>query len=155
MRASVPLASVCLTLLWGVCGAQINNLSGTWNLNVEKSTWGAATKPVSVIIVISHNEPNLEYHGTVIYANEDAREFSYSGAINDKSYAMSRSFGDGSLTMHRVDPWTIDSVFRTEDGANIETARTTVSRDGKTLTRRLRLQSPDGAKTWTEIYDRR
>jgi len=155
MRLLVKLASLSLTLLWGVCEAQSNNLSGSWHLNVDKSTWGTATRPQSVIVVIEHNEPNLQYRGTVTYANEDARDFGFSGAVDGKGYAMSRSYGEGTITLRRMDPWTIESVFKTEDGGSIETARTAISRDGKTLTRRLRLQSPEGVKTWTEIYERR
>lgn len=148
-------APVCLTLLLGVCAAQPGNLTGNWHLNVNKSHWGSTPKPHSVVLVIDHKEPSLEYHGTVVYANEDAREFGFFGAFDGRSYAMTRSFGSGSITLKRIDGQTFDSVFRTEDGRSVEKTRTILSRDGKTLTRQIRVESADGSKNWTEIYDRR
>ncbi len=68
---------------------------------------------------------------------------------------MSRSFGEGEITLVRVNDRTVDSTFRTYDGNYIETARTTISRDGRTLERQLKLVSPEGTRKWTEIYERR
>lgn len=148
------LAGFGALLLAAVCLAQPASLTGSWQLNVEKSRWGAVNKPVSVMLVIQHQEPALNYHGSVLYANEDHREFGFSGAVDGKPYPMSRSFGEGMITLTRLDRWTIDSVFRTHDGNYIETARTTVGRDGRTMQRSLKLVSPEGTKKWTEIYEK-
>lgn len=142
-------------LLGVLCAAQPANLSGNWQLNVSRSKWGNLNKPVSVVLTIEHQEPNLSYHGFVLYANEDQRDFGFSGAIDGKPYAMSRSFGEGEIVLVRVNDRTIESTFRTADGNYVETARTTVSRDGLTLQRQLKLVSPEGTKKWTEIYERR
>lgn len=75
--------------------------------------------------------------------------------MDGTSNAMSRSFGDGLITPRRIDAWTVESTFRTSGGLHVETARTTVARSGRTLTRRLRLQAPDGRKSWTEVYEKR
>jgi len=155
MRLSMRLASASLALIWGVCGAQPVNFSGTWHLNVDKSKWGTASKPHSVVLTVEHNEPGLHYHGAVVYANEDQREFAFSGAFDGKPYPMSRSFGDGNITLTRLDPWTFESVFKSDDGSTVEASRTTVSRDGRTLTRLLRVTSPAGVKKWTEVYEKR
>jgi len=141
--------------LGALLAAQPANLSGNWHLNVARSKWDNVNKPVSVLLVIEHQEPKLSYHGTVLYANEDQREFGFSGAIDGKPYPMTRSFGQGETVLVRVNDRTIDSTFRTHDGNYIETARTTVSRDGRTLERQLKLVSPEGTKKWTEIYERR
>lgn len=146
---------VCLTLLSGVCAAQPGNLTGSWHLNVAKSHWGSTPKPHSVVLTIDHKEPSIQYQGSVIYANEDAREFGFYGAFDGKSYAMTRSFGSGSIVLKRIDGLTFDSVFTTEDGRSVEKTRTTLSRDGKILTREIRVQSPDGNRNWTEVYDRK
>lgn len=153
MRMRAALCSAMFFL--GGLAAQPVNLSGNWQLNVERSKWGNVNRPVSVMLTIEHQEPKLSYHGSVLYANEDHREFGFSGAIDGKPYPMSRSFGEGEITLVRVNDRTIDSTFRTYDGNYIETARTTVSRDGKTLERQLKLVSPEGTKRWTEIYERR
>lgn len=155
MQPAFNGAAVLLALSWGVYGAQPAPLTGNWHLNVDKSRWGAMAKPQTVSLTIEHNEPNLHYHGAVTYANEEERGFGFSGAFDGKPYPMSRSFGDGEITLKRVDGFTFESVFRTADGKSVESARTTISRDGKTLTRVLKLTSPDGNKNWTEVYEKR
>jgi hypothetical protein len=66
-----------------------------------------------------------------------------------------RNLRNGRSVIVRINDRTIESTFRTADGNYIETARTTVSRDGRTLERQLKLVSPEGTKKWTEIYERR
>ncbi|MGQ9917507.1 MAG: hypothetical protein ACUVS7_08830 [Bryobacteraceae bacterium] len=154
MRTPASVLSAAF-LLGALCAAQPANLSGNWQLNVDRSKWGTVNKPVSVVLTIEHQEPKLSYHGSVLYANEDQRDFGFSGAIDGKPYPMSRSFGNGEIVLVRVNDRTIESTFRTADGNYVETARTTVSRDGLTLERRLKLVSPEGTKKWTEIYERR
>lgn len=154
MRLWLSLTAVLVTVA-GAAVAQTQDLTGSWHLNVEKSRWGSMAKPLSVVLTIEHKEPRLDYHGVVQYASEDTRGFDFSGAVDGTAYAMSRSFGDGMITLRRIDAWTFESVFRTTDGRFVETAQTTIARSGRTLTRRLRLQAPDGRKNWTEHYDRR
>lgn len=146
---------IATLILGALCAAQPANLSGNWQLNVDRSKWGNMNRPVSVILTIVHQEPSLSYHGSVQYANEDVRDFGFSGAIDGKPYPMSRSYGDGEIVIIRIDGRTIESTFRTADGNTIETARTIVSRDGRTMERRLRLTTPEGTRRWTEIYERK
>jgi hypothetical protein len=150
MKAGVWLIGAAI-----LTAGQLGNLTGTWHLNVEKSQWGTANKPHSVVLMVEHREPVLRYRGTVVYVNEESRDFSFDGAVDGKSYAMVRSYGPGTITLKRVDVFTIESVFKTEDGSTMETARTVVSTDGKTMTRKYRASGPDGTKTWTEVYDKR
>jgi hypothetical protein len=149
---SLPVVLAAASLL---ASAQPADLTGSWHLNIEKSRWGSVSKPLSVVLTIEHREPRLDYHGMVLYASEDTREFAFSGAVDGSAHAMSRSFGDGTITLRRIDAWTVESVFRSHDGLFVETAQTTIARSGRTLTRRLRLQTPEGRKSWTEQYDRR
>jgi hypothetical protein len=131
------------------------DLTGDWHLNVAKSRWGSMNKPHSVVVRIEHKEPAFSYYGEIQYANEDTRSFAFDGAIDGKSYPVTRSYGPGTMVLKRLETYSIESVYRSDSGLYTETTRTSVSRDGKLLTRRLRLQSPDGVKTWTEIYERR
>jgi hypothetical protein len=144
-----------LSVALGVCAGQTANFTGSWYLNVEKSHWGSKPKPLSVALVIEHKDPVLQYHGTVTHVNEDTRDFAFSGAIDGKEYPMVSSLGPGIAILHRVDANTFESAFRNGDGTRLETARTSLSRDGKSLTRQIRQQTPEGTRTWTEIYERR
>lgn len=160
MRISAPfisfwVAPALLIMAGSLCAAQTPALSGNWHINVSKSKWGSTTKPVSVVVVIDHRDPEIHYHGAVTYANEDTREFGFTGAFDGKPYRMSRSFGEGMITLRRLDALTFESTFRTDDGQYTEEARTMLSRDGRTLTRKLTVRSPEGVRSWTELYEKR
>jgi hypothetical protein len=107
------------------------------------------------VIAIEHREPVIEYQGTVTYTNEETRAFGFSGAFDGKPYRMTRSYGDGEIRLRRVDGLTFDSAFQSDDGNYTEAARTSLSRDGKLLTRKLTVKTPDGKKSWTETYEKR
>ena len=137
-----------------VNGGSPADVTGSWRLNLDRSVWGSRPKPVSVTLHIQHSEPALSYTGVVIYSGEDMRPFSFTGAIDGKQYAMDRSLGPGTAVFRRINPFTFECVFRATVDGSVETTRTTISADGKRLTRRVHLQSPDGTSTSTEIYDR-
>lgn len=155
MRFPVLLPTLVVVALSGMAAAAPADLSGSWHLNLAKSRWGTVNKPLSVVIRIDHHDPQIHYYGTVQYANEDVRDFAFSGALDGKPYSVSRSFGDGTITLRRIDSWTVESTIRSNDGQYTETAQTTVTRDGRTLVRRMSVRGPDGRKAWTETYDRR
>ena len=138
-----------------MCAGQTANFSGSWHLNVEKSHWGSKPKPFSVVLVIEHKNPVLQYRGTVTHVNEDTRDFTFSGAIDGKEYPMISSIGPGIVVLRRVDANTFESAFRNADGTRLETATTSLSRDGRSLTRKISQKTPEFARTWTEIYERR
>lgn len=131
------------------------NLSGTWHLNTHRSDWGALPKPVSVVLQIDQTDSALTYSGVVIYSGEEARPFSFTGAIDGREYQMTRSFGTGRVGLRRIDASTIESVFRTEDGSSVETCRITLAEHGRTLIRRIHTRSPAGVFNLVEVYDRR
>jgi hypothetical protein len=143
-----------LSFALGVCTGQTADMTGTWQLNLEKSAWGSRPKPISVTLHIEHKEPALKYSGTVMYAGEETRPFSFNGGIDGREYHMDRSFGTGTVVLHRVDPYSFESVFRTKDGSSVETTRTSIAQNRRTLTRRIRLQTAAGTTTSTEVYDR-
>ena len=154
MSARSWLVPAFLSVALGVCAGQPANLTGHWHLNVEKSHWGSKPKPQSVTLFIEHNEPMLRYRGTVTHTNEDTRDFTFEGTIDGRPYSMMGSGGMGTVVLRRVDLNTFESVFRNADGSYIETARNSLSRDGRLLTRQIRLRTPEGTETWTEVYER-
>ena len=155
MRTRSWFVPAFLSVALGVCAGQTANFSGSWHLNVEKSHWGSKPKPFSVVLVIEHKNPVLQYRGTVTHVNEDTRDFTFSGAIDGKEYPMISSIGPGIVVLRRVDANTFESAFRNADGTRLETATTSLSRDGRSLTRKISQKTPEFARTWTEIYERR
>ncbi len=154
---SLPISTVLLAsaaLSFYAMAGEIPSLSGAWTLNVEKSRWGDKPKPKSVVVYIEHNEPALKYKGTVVDATGESRDFSLEGVIDGKPYPVVASYGEGSVVIRRVNETTIQSEFRTHDGRYVETTRTRISGDGRTLTRRIRLRGPEGSRSWTEVYEK-
>jgi hypothetical protein len=148
----------CLVLLLAALVAHLRaaDISGSWQLNVDQSRWGNRPKPQSATLNIEHQEPAIKYSGRVMNpTGEDGRDYTFSGAIDGKPYPATSAYGPGKLTIKRVDDSTTTSQFQSDDGKYTETARTSISRDGKRLTRRMTAQGPQGRSTWTEVYDRR
>lgn len=132
------------------------NLSGTWILDANQSKWGNHQRPTSIVITIVHQEPKLKYSGQEIKPGEEQpQEFSFDGAIDGKSYPVRGAGEAGSIYYKRVDDRTIDSVFTSNDHTEVDQARTTVSADGKRLTREVKAKVPGGEESWTEVYVRR
>jgi hypothetical protein len=147
-RFAVPLL---LTVpLWAA-----ESLSGTWVLDVEKSRWNQARKPISLVLTVEHNEPELKYSGRILYVDEESRPFSFQGAVDGKEYRMNRSFGPGNVVLERENARTFRSTYRSDCGRYTESARTSLSSDGKWLTREIRLETPAGRYNWTEVYERK
>lgn len=152
--------ALLLAAAWQLTAAQVPDLSGTWQLNVAKSHWAKHPKPASGMIKIEHHEPELKYSGTVIFptgvtGGEHARTFAFQGAIDGKEYPVTGTLGEGRMEFHRVNPAVVTSRFESNDGGLMQTARTTLSADGRTLVRDIHAKGPQGDESWTEVYDRR
>jgi hypothetical protein len=144
-------------LLWAAtpCQAAPADLSGSWRLNVKKSTWSSVRRPSLVVLDIRHHEPSIEYSGVVDHAEEETRYFTFAGSIDGKPYPGTRSYGPGTMTLERMSDEVIVSTFRSEDGKYVETTEIRVARDRRTLTQRIRVTSPQGRRSWVEVYERR
>ncbi|HWR51535.1 MAG TPA: hypothetical protein VN428_10535 [Bryobacteraceae bacterium] len=134
----------------GLAVAAPINLTGTWKLNVNDSSWGKKERPTSVILTIDHHEPKLRISGTVAEANDSGNHFAFDGAIDGKSYESNA----GQTFYKRIDDRTVESSFRSKDGRYTEKATTKISRDGRRLTREIEVTRPDGRLKWTEVYDK-
>ena len=157
MPTRLALSGLCLACAAILsAGSPVANLSGTWVLDANQSKWSDHQRPTSVVITIAHQEPTLKYTGEEIKPGEEqAREFSFDGAIDAKSYPVRGPGQEGSMYYKRVDGRTIDSVFTSNDHTVVEQARTSISADGKRLTRELKLREPGRTESWTEVYVRK
>ena len=138
--------------------AQVPDLSGTWRLNVEKSTWGKHPKPTGGSVTIEHHEPAFKYSGLVEIQKDpetpSGTSFWFDGAIDGKPYPIKGAAGAGNMTIRRVNPTTTISEWKSTDGSLVETARMTISRDGKQLTREIKAHAAGKDLSWTDVYDR-
>lgn len=131
------------------------HLAGTWEMDVQKSVWGEMQKPESVVLEILRNGSEIRYSGLVTYQNRDTRPFAYEGAIDGRDYPVVRSYGSGKLVMTRKSATTLQTVYTSDNGVYVETARMVLSADGKHMTRYMSLKYPLGLRSWVEVYNRR
>ena len=152
MKAFLSLL-LCVSL---VSAADVANMTGAWKLNVQKSKFDKNAAPLNVLLKIEHAEPSLKYLGTVTGSQEAHPDtFEFSGAIDEKIYPVKETPDTGRTikfkrkTANSVESWS-------SDRNNIEEyAVTTISGDGKTLTRTMNVKHKDGTRrTWTEHYDK-
>lgn len=130
------------------------DLSGSWMLDVKHSKWNRKARPNKVTLQIEHTEPKLKYSGTVVDAKDVESTFSFDGAIDGKAYPLQDGGGNQMVTFKRLSPTTITSTITSADGKTEETAVTTMSKDGKSIVRKMTLKGPEGTQTWTEVYQK-
>lgn len=53
-QALLVLATLCVGC------APVQDMSGTWKLNAEKSDWRGVRRPLSVVVTVEHREPILK-----------------------------------------------------------------------------------------------
>jgi len=149
------MAAPVLLAAWLAAGPA--DFSGNWHLNVQKSSWGKRARPVAVEISIEHRDPAFRYSGTVAQDTEGKTvPFSYEGAIDGKPHPVQGgNTGGGTISYKRLSARALESEARSADGGIVERAVTSLSADGKTMTRRVRLKAPGGASAWTEVYDKK
>jgi hypothetical protein len=150
--------NVALSLVMCVAvasAADVANMSGVWKLNVKKSKYQKDAAPLGVELKIQHVDPSLKYTGTVQRNQESSPDtFAFDGAIDEKIYPVKENDKAGrTIKFARKSPHTIESW--SSDATMEEHALTTLSSNGKTLTRKMHLKEKGGkTRDWTEVYDK-
>ena len=131
------------------------NMSGHWVLNVKESTWGKKKAPQNITVDIQHQDPKLKYTGELTPTLEGQRTtFTFDGAIDGKEYTLAEDNVQRKVKIERQNDLSVKTTATSMDGKSVETSTTSISRDGKRLTRRITLKAPEGTVTWTEVYDK-
>jgi hypothetical protein len=125
------------------------NLSGTWELNTQKSDLGGA--PITKLVAqVEYKDPVLKYTVTGKAGGEDFTEtetlFTDGRPTTDSRGAQIKAHWEGTTLM-------IEAAG--DQGGALDMARITLSRDGKTMTRDYERKSPDDPQKRHEIYDKR
>jgi hypothetical protein len=136
--------------------AEVASMTGTWALNVKRSDWGKKPSPARVDLVIEHNEPAFKYRGTSQPPDERGPStFEFTGKIDSKEYPVKEGATERKARFKRLSDHVVEGVYLGPDGKTAEVTKTTVSRDGKTLEREVRIELPDGTTSrWKEIYEK-
>ncbi|HET8550565.1 MAG TPA: hypothetical protein VFL57_21285 [Bryobacteraceae bacterium] len=153
-KSTILATLVCVFAPAGLLAAPAN-MSGHWVLNIKESKWGKKKAPQNIVIDIQHQDPRLKYTGELTSTLEgQATTFSFDGAIDGQEYTLTEDQVQRKLKVERQNDFTIRTTATSMDGKSVETAATSLSRDGRRLTRRITLRSPEGEATWVEVYDK-
>jgi hypothetical protein len=158
-RTAPGVAAVCLLLLLaascspGARTQEARDISGTWLLNHEQSTFRRKDPPSRVQLTIEHVEPRLSYSGFVGGEQGGGMPFAADIIINGEPQVINQETGV-TMSAKRTGPGTIVTVQRSADGRYEETARNVLSDDGRKLTRHIAVVEPQRRTAWTEVYDK-
>lgn len=158
--AAVARVGVCLLLVMAASAfaADANpskSAVGNWILNPTKSHFQNMVAPKMARLRVSKDdEAGLKWSLTGADADGKGYHEEYEGptdgtyhpikgAQNPKTVAYTRA---GSITN-----W----VVKDETGATIETGSSSISPDGRTLTLKGTMRTPQGESQFTSVYDRR
>jgi hypothetical protein len=156
-RPARGVAAVCLLLFLaascspGARNQEARDMSGTWLLNHEESTFRRKDPPNRVQLQIEHVEPRLRYHGFVGGEQGGGMPFAADIIINGEPQVINEETGV-TMSAKRTGPGTIVTVQKSADGRYEETARNVLAEDGRRLTRHIAVIEPQRRTAWTEVY---
>ena len=157
MKLATHLALALAFTVSTATAADVANMSGDWKLNVSKSKFDKNAAPLNVLIKVQHQEPALKYSGTVVGSQEAHPDtFEFDGAIDEKIYPVKENTKTGrTIKFKRVNDRTVESWSSDTTGME-EYAKTSISSDGKTMTREMTVKDKNSQtkRTWTEFYDK-
>lgn len=119
---------------------------GTWRLNASKSTFtaGPAIKSQTRTYSQTGQRISLVMKSTNADGKETTSETTYQ--LDGKDYPVIGSPDFDSLSAQQVDPQTAKFTLK-RGGKAVGTTTRTVSKDGKTLTTKMKLTSAGGGET--------
>ena len=132
-----------------------DNSIGTWKLNVAKSKYTPAPFPFkSLTTVREASDGGVKVTRTGVQADGTPFNSTYTAKFDGKPYPVTGAPWD-SIAIKQIDADTFTAVTKKSGGKYHATSRTTVSKDGKTLTTVNKGVNADGAATSaTLVYDK-
>jgi len=110
-----------------------NLLLGTWQLNLEKSTFSPGPAPRGQLRIYARDGDGERLTAKGVDANGEPVLVQYRARYDGKDYAMTGSSNGDTITLRRIDDHTTESTQK-KAGVVAITSTRVVSRDGKMLT---------------------
>ncbi len=158
------LSAVVLVLTLNAQTANEAKLVGKWKMNIAKSQFQDAPRPVEATLVISEaSASHFRWHLTEAFAKGDRgqivlKDSSFDGAIDGQPYEY-KGAGRGSRISFVDNNGILEGTVKYQETAKhpdgmIEHEIIAVSADGNTMTAQSTLTSSDGTKSWKEVWER-
>jgi len=126
------------------------DFSGQWVLNASASDFGLIPPPQCRGLKLSHREPEVIVEETGPGGEPCGQAIRYTTDGTLVTYMANNVRRRAGLT------WSGNALVidRTDDEGVKMRIETTLSADGRTLTRAYSVESPQGATTWSYVYGR-
>ena len=151
-KATLMIAIAATISLAVLTAAQTKvNVSGTWKMNREKSTFGNGSGPQGITIKFDQQEQTLRETFTVNSSAGEERTLNLTYTVDGKP--GKGDFGGNEITT--VASWEGSSlviVFKRDNGSF--TRKFTMSGDGKTMTIAVRQSGPGGDNEDTVLLEK-
>jgi hypothetical protein len=127
--------------------------AGTWKLNPEKTKYTTGSPPKNITLVIEEQGTNLQV--TATGTNSDGSPISVKFTVPISGGTGSVQEGDANgVTSRRISANVRENSF-TKDGKEIRTRHLVVSKDGKTMTSKVKGTNPnDSPVVGTDVFDK-
>lgn len=127
--------------------------AGTWTLNTAKTKYTTGSPPKNVTLVIEEQGTNLLT--TVTGTNSDGSPISIKFTVPISGGTGSIQAGDANgITSKRISANVRENTY-TKDGKEIRTRHIVISKDGKTMTSKVKGMNPAGSPVdGTDVYDK-
>jgi hypothetical protein len=131
-----------------------DNSLGTWKLNMEKSKFSPSTPVKSLNTTREASDGGIKVTTTGEQAGGTAINSSYAAKYDGGESPVTGAPYD-AISIKQVNANTFTYSAKKKDGKYSVTARTVVSKDGKTMTNTIKGTNPDGkAYTATMVWDK-
>jgi hypothetical protein len=128
-------------------------IAGTWALNTAKTKYTTGTPPKNVTLVIEEQGTNLLT--TVTGTNSDGSPISVKFTVPISGGPGSIQAGDANaITSKRISANVRENTY-TKDGKEIRSRHIVISKDGKTMTSKVKGTNANGKPVdGTDVYDK-
>ena len=138
---AIVMMLTALTLFVATAGA--DQLSGTWSMNAEKSTYSPGPSPKNLTVVIESDENNYKVDATGTDGDGKPIHVQYRAKFDGKDYPATGIANADTVSVKRIDANTVETLQK-KDGKVVMTVTTKVSADGKTRTSTWRGKNAEG-----------
>ncbi len=154
-KFALILASAALATSQGVSAATPNAKlwNGTWHLDAAKSKFASSGKEQSETRTYDISGGKVTMKSSSKDPSGKGLNFSYSAALDGKSYPMVGNPNADSITLTAVSPTQFSAKSRLKGKLTVQSTAT-VSADGKHLTLSRKMLAMKGAPTDVLMFDR-
>jgi hypothetical protein len=148
MKSTITLIALA-SFLAGPTMLYAQSEVGTWKLNTSKSKYTGTTPRQSMTNTTESQGDGIKSHSEGMAADGSSLNYTYSGKYDGKDNPVTGTGapnGADTVALKRIDSHTSEATFK-KGGKVVNTARVSISADGKVRTITAKGTGPDGKPT--------